>query len=533
MAATLELPATPHLAAARAGKLPLDAILTRAELRRAWSTASCLYRVPPAAVAFPSSPGGLRELLLRARARGLALTARGGGSGLVGNALGRGLVIDCRAGMTRLLAMDEIARTATVEPGIFIGELNDALAARGLFFPVEPSSAACATVGGAVASNAGGARSVKYGSAVRWLEGAEGVFADGTPFAWTRAGGLESSPEWRARLALLAARLRGALRGLAPPAVDKIASGYRLEALDAEALADGNSRGLLPLLAGSEGTLVLFSRLTLRLAKKPGGRRTGMLVFPSLAEASRAIPPLLAHRPSATELLDRTAIRMALAFDPALSRHFRGDEAAALLVECEGAGETAAADALAAALDELRGAGLRFRAALAPDRAASEELWALRRITSPVVHAGCGGKLGLRFIEDGVVPPARVPEFVAGVKALCARKKTDAVFFGHIGSGNIHINPFLDPHSRTDRAKLAWLYDGFTELVDGLGGAPSGEHGDGRLRSRPWNARHGKLAALYREIKAAFDPDGVLNPGIKTGPAPDPLAAIKYRVSRA
>lgn len=527
------LPATPHLAAVRAGRWPVDRVLAGKDLRAAWATASCLYKVPPAAVAFPSTPAGLRKMLAEARDRGWSVTARGGGSGLVGNALGRGLVIDCRATLARVVAIDDAARTATVEPGCFIGELNEALAPHGLFFPVEPSSAAYATVGGAIANNAGGPRSVKYGSAVHWLAGAEGFFADGTPFQWSESGGLKAPARWRKRLGVLRDRLRGALPGLDLPAVPKIASGYRLEMLTDENLAQADLRGLLPLLAGSEGTLALFSRLTVRLAPLPRARRTAMLVMGSLDAAAHAVPLLLVHRVSALELLDETAIRMAVEYDPGLRRQFTGNEAAVLLLEAEGRSGTEAEDRLRDAVAELAGAGMRPRLEIATSAEKAEALWTLRKITSPIVHAGCGGRLGLRFIEDGVVPPPRVPEFIRGVKSLCKKQATAAVFFGHIGSGNIHINPFLDPHSRADRERLEFIYDGFTDLVLSLGGAPSGEHGDGRLRTRRWNCARPALAALHDEIKDAFDPAGALNPGVKAGTRLAPFASLKYRVNRA
>ena len=286
------------------------------------------------------------------------------------------------------------------------------------------------------------------------------------------------------------------------------------------------------LLAGSEGTLALFTSITLRVVKKPAARRTALLVLDSLAAAARAIPPLLIHRPAAIELLDETAIRLALAFDPGLARHFRGDGVAALLVECEGDSGFTAGDALRDAVAELGTAGIPARADLALDADKSEALWNLRKITSPLVHAGHGHKKGLRFIEDGVVSAAKVPDFIRGVKALCKKQQIAAVFFGHIGSGNIHINPFLDPHSRADRERMQFIYDGFSDLVESLGGALSGEHGDGRLRTAAWTQRNPQLAAVYREIKTAFDPGNILNPGIKVPPSEEALARMKYRKTR-
>lgn len=518
-------------AAAHKGTLKPGKILAPAGLRKAYSTAACLYQITPQAVAYPTSDENLGELLAGARDRGLAITPRGGGSGLVGNAVGNGLVLDFQPFMNRILAVEPEKKTATVEPGILLGDLNRALEPHGLWFPVEPSSADFATVGGIAASNAGGARSVKYGSLVHLLEGIRGRFADGACFEWSKSSGLSATPEWHHRLESLQRRLALLAKRDPPPApvVGKISSGYRLELTD---YSKKNLAGLLPLLAGSEGTLAVFSAVTLRLVQRPAARRTAMLFFASLDAAAKAVPPLLLHRPSALELLDETAITLALKFNPALRRDFTGDEQAVVLLEMEGAGVGEAEDRLRDAVAELRHSGIRVLSRLPAGAAASERIWNLRKITSPIVHKGCAGKKGLRFIEDGVVPPAKVPEFIRGVKALCRKKSIEAVFFGHLGSGNIHINPFVDPHSLADFERMKYLYAGFSELVISLGGALSGEHGDGRLRSREWNRRHRKLAVLYSEIKTAFDPDNFLNPGIKAGPADAPLEHYKYRLTK-
>jgi FAD/FMN-containing dehydrogenase len=519
-------------AAARSRALKRGAILTQAAVRKAYSTAACLYQIMPQAVAYPTDEENLGEIMAEARSRGLPVTPRGGGSGLVGNAVGGGLVLDFQPFMKRIIAVDVEKRTATVEPGLFLGDLNRALEQQGLWFPVEPSSADFATVGGIAASNAGGARSVKYGSLVHLLEGVRGRFADGARFEWSRSAGLSATPEWHQRMDALQRKLaRSAQRDPPPaPTVGKIASGYRLELTD---YSKKNLAGLLPLLAGSEGTLAVFSSITLRLVKRPAARRTAMLFFATLDAAAKAVPPLLLHRPAALELLDETAIRLALKFNPALRRDFSGDEQAVVLLEMEGAGEGEASDRLRDAIEEVKHSGIRVTSRLPASPAASEKIWNLRKITSPIVHKGCAGKKGLRFIEDGVVPPARVPEFIRGVKALCKKKSVEAVFFGHLGSGNIHINPFVDPHSRADFERMKYLYAGFSDLVISLGGALSGEHGDGRLRSREWNRRNKKLSALYTEVKNAFDPDNFLNPGIKASPSETPLQHYKYRLSKA
>ncbi len=518
-------------AAARKGTLKPGEILTPASLRKSYSTAACLYQITPQAVAYPTSDDNLGELLAGAKARGLAITPRGGGSGLVGNAVGSGLVLDFQPFMNRILAVDTEKKTATVEPGVLLGDLNRALEKQGLWFPVEPSSADFATVGGIAASNAGGARSVKYGSLVHLLEGIKGRFADGARFEWSKSAGLSATPEWHHQLESLQRRLAILAKRDPPPApaVGKISSGYRLEMTD---YSKKNLAGLLPLLAGSEGTLALFSAITLRLVKRPAARRTAMLFFTRLEDAAKAVPPLLLHRPSALELLDETAITLALKFNPALRRDFSGHEQAVVLLEMEGAAAGEAADRLRDAIAELQHSGNKVRTRLPASSAASEKIWNLRKITSPIVHKGCAGKKGLRFIEDGVVPPAKVPAFIRGVKALCRKKSLEAVFFGHLGSGNIHINPFVDPHSRADFERMKYLYAGFSDLVISLGGALSGEHGDGRLRSREWNLRNRKLAALYTEIKSAFDPDNFLNPGIKAGPSDAPLEHYKYRLTK-
>jgi FAD/FMN-containing dehydrogenase len=393
--------------------------------------------------------------------------------------------------------------------------------AAGMSFPVDPSSSAFATIGGMVATHAAGSRTVKYGPLRDWVLGVECVFADGTR-AWVRRGEHPpAAPAVRTFLREVAPRVLDAeasARGHAE--VRKESSGYALEAF-----ARGGE--VLDLLIGSEGTLAIITAVELRLTPFQASTASLLAGFADLERAVATAVQLSALGASAVELLDRSFLEIAGSGGRTLALP-SGFEAV-LLVEAE-------MDAEADVRQRIRelAAACEAGGATHVETAMSTEdemrLWRLRHAASPILNELAPRLQSLQLVEDGCVPPARFAEYVRGVRAALARARFRGVIFGHAGDAHAHVNALVDTSEPDWRARCEGLLDEVTALVARLGGTLAGEHGDGRLRTpllgRTWPP---EALALFAAVKTAFDPAGILNPGVKVAaPGTPPLGAIKY-----
>ncbi|HET6397109.1 MAG TPA: FAD-linked oxidase C-terminal domain-containing protein [Pseudoxanthomonas sp.] len=413
----------------------------------------------PDAVAIPRDRAQVAAIVRACRAHRVPVVARGAGTGTAAAAVPfEGGVVVSFARMDRILDIRPGDRCAVVEPGVLNADLQQALQPHGLFWPPDPSSAERCTVGGNLACNAGGPRAVKYGATRDNVLGLVSVTGTGETI---RCGG-----PWT-----------------------KDATGY----------------DLTHLLVGSEGTLGLIVEATLRLAPRPQAQAGLRAFYRDAATAAAAVSRLMRQpqMPAMLEFMDRSAL--------ALLRHNGSDvpEAGAmLLVEADGDHETLplALQALAAAAE---GEGL-LSLDVAMDGAARDRLWAARRALSPALRTIAPGKIN----EDVVVPVSRIPDLVAGVEALAAAAALPIVAFGHAGNGNLHVNIMYHPDDAAETARAQAALPRLFELVLSLGGTLSGEHGIG-VAKRDYMARafDAPTLAAMRAVKAALDPDGILNPG--------------------
>lgn len=485
-------------------------------VRAAYSETAGIYRVIPAGVAFPGSIAELVELVRWAAATGTPLIARGAGSGIPGNALGEGIVVDLRERMPRRLEVNPVARTAVTSAGVTQQALNTIAASHGLRLPPDPSSSRWATLGGIVSTNAAGARTVRYGPARSWVDALEVVTAEGE-VGWLERGVVadgratvarfrrEVAPDLRAAADTIRARF---------PAVRKNTAGYALD----HWLRTGDD---LELFIGAEGTLGLVTAVRWRLAPVPGARTGVRIALRSLDDLEPAVRALVALEPSAVELLDRTFLD--LVGDKAGDTH--GAEAL-LLVEFERAEPQAARGAAGDAVRAVEGFATDIETALTPEE--EQRLWSLRHAASPILASLPPERRSLQVIEDGCVPLPRLGEYVHAIRTAAAAQGITVVIFGHAGDGNVHVNA-LPEVSRPDwLARLEPLYREVSEAAIRLGGTVSGEHGDGRLRAPLLEALYGpEVVALFRRVKAAFDPRGIFNPGVKLPTGLPALGALK------
>ncbi|KRA51607.1 FAD-linked oxidase C-terminal domain-containing protein [Pseudoxanthomonas sp. Root630] len=415
--------------------------------------------VMPSAVALPRTPDDVVALVRACRTHAVPIVARGAGTGTTGAAVPtQGGVVVSFARMNRILEVRAADRCVVVEPGVLNGELQLALVPHGLFWPPDPSSADLCSVGGNLATNAGGPRAVKYGTARDNVLGLVAVTGAGELI---RCGG----------------------------AYTKDATGY----------------DLTHLIVGSEGTLALIVEATLKLAPCSRAQAGLRVLYRDAATAAAAVSRIMARpaTPTMLEFMDRSAI--------ALIRRNGSDvpEAGAmLLVEADGDDDTLPY-ALQALAEAAEGDGL-IALDVATDGSARDRLWAARRALSPALRTIKPGKIN----EDVVVPVSRIPDLVAAMEVLASEVDLPIVVFGHAGNGNLHVNIMYDDGdtAETSRAHAA-LPRVFAQVL-ALGGTLSGEHGIG-LSKRDFMTDAFSAATLdaMRAVKAALDPDGILNPG--------------------
>jgi len=440
--------------------LPPGALLTGPGERLVYATDNSKREGLPDAVALPETAAQVQAVVAICFEHRVPLTARGRGSNTTGASIAAqgGVVLSCER-MQRILTINSADRYAVVEPGVLNGELQAALAPHGFFWAPDPTSAPYSTVGGNLACNAGGPRTVKYGAARDNLLALRAV--DGRGRAFTCGA-----------------------------AVTKNSTGFDLTRL----------------IAGSEGTLALITEATLRLTPLPEARRGMRALYASIDTAAAAVARLMAQPvvPAALEFMDARAVELVRARGVALPEATR----ALLLIDADGRRD-ALDDAVRALQAAANGPGL-IEWAVAQDAAELDALWAARKALSPALRSVAPDKIN----EDVVVPVSQVPALIERVQALSARYTIPIVCFGHAGNGNLHVNLLFD---RSDARQAQAAEDCLGEVfaaVLALGGTLSGEHGIG-LAKREFmrQALDPVTLELMRAIKAEFDPAGILNPG--------------------
>ncbi len=515
--------------------------------RMLYATDASIYQVEPIGVVVPAGVEDAGRALRYCFEHEIAVLPRGGGTSLAGQCVGRAVVVDLSAHCCGLDWVDAEARSCSVGPGITIDDLNDELRGRGhgLFFAPDPSTARQATIAGCIGNNAAGTRSVRYGRTSENVEAVRALLSTGEEVElFAGAAGETAGQAGRGTYArgipdpavvrrltdgvigvvrrherLIRERFPKTLRRNAGYALDMVLAD--LDRAEREGAHPYETVNLANLLCGSEGTLAVTLGATLKLHPLPKARGLAVIGFPSLDEAIGAVVPLLALRPVAVELLDDMVIGLArenikqrenLGLMPQPSG---GRLEAVLYVEFFAEGDEGEVEAGFAGVREVvsrvcPAAGVNATR----DAAAMGRALALRRAGEPLLHAIPGDRKPLGFVEDNAVPPERLGEFVRGFRAIVEREGTKAAFYAHASVGVLHVRPLLSLRSAADRAAMERIAVEVADLARSLGGVMSGEHGDGRARG-PLLERHfgSELMGAFREVKAVFDPGGLLNPG--------------------
>ncbi|MGA9865635.1 MAG: FAD-linked oxidase C-terminal domain-containing protein, partial [Acetobacteraceae bacterium] len=505
-------------------------MLFDAASRGRYATDASIYQVEPIGVVVPATIEDVVTTLAVAREAGVPVLARGGGTSQCGQTVNNAIVVDYSKYLRRVMAIDPEARTALVEPGIVLAQLNAALRPHGLFFPVDPSTHARATIGGMAGNNSCGSKSIRYGLMADNVREIDAILADGTRH---RFGAIPGNAAASGRVAELIERLRALGAAEAEevaarfPTVLRRVGGYNLDALTP------SNPNLARLLVGSEGTLALSTSLELTLQPIKPRKVVGICQFPTFRAAMEAARSIVALDPEAVELVDRTMIdlgRGIAIYRPTIGRMLIGEPDSLLIVEFHGHTDAP----LLAKLGELEVlmADLGYPGAVvrATDAAFQADIAAVREAGLNIMMSMKGDAKPVSFIEDCAVRLDDLADYTERLNGVFARHGTKGTWYAHASVGCLHVRPVLNMKDPADVTTMRAVAEECFALVREYKGSHSGEHGDGIARSEFHTPMFGaRVVRAFEQVKNAFDPTDLLNPGrIVRAPRFDDRTLFRY-----
>ena len=498
-----------------------------------YATDASIYQIQPLGVVVPRTVDDVVAVRAICAQAGVPILPRGGGTSQCGQTVNAAIVVDVSKYLREVEDLDVAGLRARVQPGIVLDHLNARLKRDGLFFPVDPSTASRATIGGMTANNSSGARSIRYGTMVHNVNGIDAVLADGTRayFGTVPAGERDGVKPVRygeliAKVRAIAGREADEIARHFPKVLRRV-GGYNLDSIGPGAF------NFAELLVGSEGTLAFFTSIDLKLQRLPPFKALGICHFPRFYDAMASTKDLVKLGPVAVELIDRTMLdlaRQSAAFAPTIERYVTGRPDALLLVEFAGDDEAV----LRGKLDELeeRMAELGFAHAVAKlsDAKAQTDVWSVRSAGLNIMMSMKGDAKPVSIIEDCAVDLEHLAEYTERLTRLFEKHGTWGTWYAHASVGCLHVRPVLNVKSGTDVAKLRAIAEEAFAIVREYGGSHSGEHGDGIVRSEFHEEMFGsRLVRAFEEVKDAFDPFALLNPGkIVRAPRMDDRSLFRY-----
>ena len=498
--------------------------------RARYSSDAGLTRIPPLAVAFPRTPEQAIAAFDLARAHGVPLTARGGGTSCASNAIGPGLVLDFSRHMNRVISIDPEARTATVEPGCVGSTLQAAAAEYGLRFGPDPSSQNRATIAGMVANNACGPHATAWGRTSDNIVSLDCVDGRGRRFTATTGhdAALSDVPGLASLINSNLAPIRTELGRF-----KRQVSGYSLEHLTPE-----GGRNLAAMLTGTEGTLVLILSVTVRLVPLPDAPVLAALGYRSMIEAADDVPALLAHSPLAVEGMDRRLVDVVRAHKGPGAVPTLPEGEGWLLVEVGAPGED-----VTASLERARALcadSAAIDTVVYPPGAQASALWRIRADgaglggRTPPDGEGGGDQQAWPGFEDAAVPPENLGAYLRDFTALMEEFDIDGLLYGHFGDGCVHVRLAMPLETPEGVAHSRAFLQSAARICAAHGGSVSGEHGDGRARGELLRFMYSpEMLDLFARVKHVFDPDNLLNPGVLAAPMDEAEAASRARARNA
>ncbi len=497
-----------------------------------FSTDASILQVKPAMVIYPRTTNDVRKVArftwqLAEKGHVMPMTARGSGTDQTGAAIGKGAVIVFPAHMNKILELDSKQKMVRVQPGLNFKSLEETLHTHALFLPPYPSSYQYSTIGGAIANNTAGEKSLKYGQMRHWVDALEVVLANGEVIQTGRVSKREV--EKRKGLPTLEGEIYRAVDGILSDnaeiiqnyeqsiQVSKDSVGYAL----AQVRKKDGSIDLTPLIVGSQGTLGIVTEAIIKAAPYTPHASLLVAAFESLDAALDAVEAVRPFGPSALEMVDKHLLEF-VAKNNGVKNYQAvvGEEApipeVLLFIEFDDTNDHQRDKRVKKTIKLLQATAAG--AVVASDLDEQQKLWGIRHSAAAVVNYDQGGKASLPIIEDGIVPMTAFRSFINDVYELFKANHLEVAIWGHAGDANIHMQPLLDLHKTADRQKVFKLMDEYYKLVLKYNGSIAAEHNDGRLRAPYVAAQVGEeLAEVFAQIKKAFDPHGTLNPGVKVG----------------
>jgi len=539
--------------------------------RTIWATDASIYEIIPAGVVLPKSVQDVIQTVCVCREHGASIVPRGAGTGLTGGAVGEGVLLDVSRYMNAIGRIDPAARTVEVQPGVVLDELNAALAPHDLHFAPDVATSSRATIGGMIANNSCGAHSIVHGRTVDHVRELTVVLGDATPVTlgpWsptrsdatpssptrgdatpsspTRGDGTDdtaSSPNHTGESPVPRSRVDGTdasrrraediRSGLGQirdnnydeikrrfPNVLRSNGGYGLDRLG----PPGTPPDPVKVLCGSEGTLGIIVGAKLNLVPRPKSTGLVLLRYENVLDALEAVPGILECEPAAVELVDRMILDAARS-NPAFSSGqglLAGDPGAVLVVEFFADGDAALREKTGKLIAALKGSDARIAAGEVLDQAEQERVWAVRTNGLGLLMSRPGDAQPYAFVEDSAVDPLRLRDYIERFGELLTREGIhETGYYAHASAGCLHVRPVLNLKKAEDIERMRRIADGVSSLAIEFGGAMTGEHGDGIIRSCWLEKMYGpQILQAFREVKRLFDPDNILNPDKIVDPRP-------------
>ncbi len=490
-------------------------VLFDAATRGRYSTDASIYQIEPIGVVIPQTEEDAITAMQIGIDAGVAVLPRGGGTSQCGQTVGEALIIDVSKYLRNVVDFNAEARTAVVQPGVVLDQLNAFLKPHGLWFPVDVSTSAQATIGGMTGNNSCGSRSIFYGNMVHNVRGVDAVLADGNEYHFGAAPSDLSQLDGPQGYRDLVRKIRDiAVMNaeeieLRYPKLLRRVGGYNLD------MVSGHAFNMAHLLVGSEGTLAYSKRVHLNLSTLPKHKTLGVCHFKSFYKSMEAPQQIVKLKPTAVELVDRTMIGLArsnAAFRPIVEKFIQGDPDAILLVEFAGDDKDEQIARLKQLVELMADLGHPDSVIEITDAALQRDVWEVRKAGLNIMMSMKGDGKPVSFIEDCAVPLEHLAEYTDRLTKVFEKHGTTGTWYAHASVGTLHVRPILN--MRDDGAhKMRAIAEEAAEMVKQYKGSYSGEHGDGLVRSE-WIAPFfgPKLTQAFENIKDIFDPKGLLNP---------------------